>query len=107
MIRSVTQNGSILEVRDENGTLIGTIPLDNGEMIGYATTFILLKYDDKVIIVDEKNQRLGDLYLPPNGRITGITNIGFLMQTGRNFWVFDRFSTELTAFSIYEDFEVL
>jgi hypothetical protein len=92
MISSVIQYGSLLVVRDESGQQTGSITLGGGgEMLGYSSNFIVLRYGNMISTVDKNQYPMGNIVLPYDYKITGITNSGFLAQTGRMLIVYDQY----------------
>jgi hypothetical protein len=89
MISSVIQYDSLLVVRDESGQKIGTISLGGGEFVGYSNAFILLRYGNMYQTVDANQYPMGNVILPEDYEITGITGSGFLARTGRLLQMYD------------------
>jgi len=82
MIASAILYGSLLVLRDKNGTQIGSISLNGGEFLGYSSNFIVLRYGNMIITRDVNDHQLGNLPLPSDYVIIGITNSGFMARTG-------------------------
>jgi hypothetical protein len=100
MIASVIQYDSILAVWDENGSRIGTLSIGDGEMIGFANTFILLRYSDMIITIDYNQRQLGSIVLPESFDICGITNNGFLAKSDSLLQVYDSWCRHIGVQSI-------
>lgn len=89
MIVSVIQYGSLLSVRNEQGVQTGTLSMNGGTLLGYSGTFIVLRYGNMIITTDEHQQQLGNVVLPSDWVITGITQNGFLARTGSLIQIYD------------------
>lgn len=95
MISSVIQYDSLLVVWDESGQKIGSISIGGGELLGFSNTFILLRYGNMFSTVDENQHQLGNIVLPEDYVIIGITNSGFLARTGRLLQVYDLYCNHI------------
>lgn len=100
MIRSVIQYGSILDVRDEQDRNIGTLAIGNGEFLGYSSRFILVRYDNMIVSMDENQYNLGHEIFPEHYIIKGITESGFIAQTGSIQLLYDPYCNHVGTQSI-------
>lgn len=100
MIRSVVQYGSILNVWDENDNSIGTLSIGDGEFLGYSSRFILVRYGNMVVSMDENQQNLGHEIFPEDYIIKGITENGFIAETGRIQQLYDPYCNHVGVQSI-------
>lgn len=99
MIRSVIQYGSILAVRDENENQIGTLSIGDGEFLGYSSRFILVRYGNMVVSMDENQNKLGHEIFPEDYIIKGITDGGFIAETGRIQQLYDPYCRHIDTHS--------
>lgn len=100
MIVSVIQYGSLLSVRDERGQQIGTLSISGGTMLGYSNKFIVLRFGNMIITTDENQRQLGNIVMPSEFIISGITNNGFLARTGNLYQVYDPYCRHVGIQSI-------
>jgi len=100
MIRSVVQYGSILDLRNEQDNQIGTLSIGEGMLLGYASNYILVRYDNMIVSFDKNQNRLGHIILPEEYRIQGITQNGFIALTGRLQILYDPYCNQVGTQSI-------
>jgi len=95
MIRTVYQYGSIIILRDENDTNIGTLSIGEGELLGYSSHFILVRFGNMVISWDKDQVTLGSEIFPENYTIKGITQSGFIAETGQLRQIYDPYCNHI------------
>ena len=100
MIANVIQYGNLLVIRDQTGNQIGSISLNGGEVLGHSSKFVLVRYGNNCITMNENSQQLGMTPIPSGYRIQGITDSGFSARTGNVIEVYDQYCNHIDHYSL-------
>jgi hypothetical protein len=100
MISNVTQYGSLLVLRDQQGQQVGTLSVSNGELLGYSRDFVVVQFDGMIVTMDENQRTLGRLILSSDYRIQGINESGFCARTGSQVMVYDPYCNKINQYSV-------
>lgn len=100
MFATVTQSGGMLILRDQHGQQVGNLTISNGEFLGHSRDFVVIKYEDMIITMDQNQSKLGSTPLPSNFKVQGVTESGFYARTGNMIVVFDRYCNRIDQYPI-------
>lgn len=98
MIATVTQFGSLLVFRDLTGKQVGSLPIGGGVLVGHSSEFVVVKYDNHYLVVNENQQPLGRLQLDSSFRFISATDSGFTVATGNMAISYDKYCRKIGSY---------
>lgn len=99
MINSAIQYGSQLAIY-EGSQQVGNITIGNGIFLGHSSRFVVVQYDARITVFDQRGNQLGAITLPSDHRVQSITDNGFVARAGSRLIFYDEACNQYDSTSI-------